>query len=90
MTRYAGLAGAIVLGRRLDRVQLFSSRLQRDYFRTDSFPRGHGKDCFRAKELFRASGKSVPDDEIGFLIDRFNWDALSQIEEHEKEIQGGK
>jgi signal transduction histidine kinase/CheY-like chemotaxis protein len=84
LTRYAGLAGAIVLGAALIAF-LFSSRLQRII----SGPILSLADTARVvseQKNYSVRAEKRTDDEIGFLIDRFNG-MLSQIEEHEKEIQ---
>ena len=84
LTRYAGLAGAIVLGAALIAF-LFSSRLQR-IISGPILSLAHTAKIVSEQKNYSVRAEKRTDDEIGFLIDRFNG-MLSQIEEHEKEIQ---
>ncbi|PYL74671.1 MAG: hypothetical protein DMF27_14015 [Verrucomicrobia bacterium] len=84
LTRYAGLAGAIVLGAALIAF-LFSSRLQR-IISGPILSLAHTAKIVSEQKNYSVRAEKRTDDEIGFLIDRFN-EMLGQIEEHEKEIQ---
>src|SRR5438067_637808 len=78
------LAGAIVLGAALIAF-LFSSRLQR-IISGPILSLAHTAKIVSEQKNYSVRAEKRTDDEIGFLIDRFNG-MLSQIEEHEKEIQ---
>src|SRR5438067_323270 len=78
------LADAIVLGAALIAF-LFSSRLQR-IISGPILSLAHTAKIVSEQKNYSVRAEKRTDDEIGFLIDRFNG-MLSQIEEHEKEIQ---
>jgi signal transduction histidine kinase/CheY-like chemotaxis protein len=84
LTRYAGLAGAIVLGAALIAF-LFSSRLQR-IISGPILSLAHTARIVSEQKDYSVRAEKRTDDEIGFLIDRFN-EMLAQIEEHEKELR---
>ncbi len=84
LTRYAGLAGAIVLGAALIAF-LFSSRLQR-IISGPILSLAHTARIVSEQKNYSVRAEKRTDDEIGFLIDRFN-EMLAQIEEHEKELR---
>lgn len=84
LARYAGIGGAIVLGASLIAF-LFSSRLQR-VISNPILSLAHTAKVVSERKDYSLRAEKRTDDEIGFLIDRFN-DMLTQIEEHEKEIQ---
>jgi signal transduction histidine kinase/CheY-like chemotaxis protein len=84
LARYAGIGGAIVLGASLIAF-LFSSRLQR-VISNPVLSLAHTAKVVSERKDYSLRAEKRTDDEIGFLIDRFN-EMLTQIEEHEKEIQ---
>src|SRR5882724_13685146 len=84
LTRYAGLAGAIVLGASLIAF-LFSSRLQR-IISGPILSLAQTARIVSEQKNYSVRAEKRTDDEIGFLIDRFN-EMLAQIQEHEKELQ---
>jgi len=84
LARYAEIGGAIVLGASLIAF-LFSSRLQR-VISNPVLSLAHTAKVVSERKDYSLRAEKRTDDEIGFLIDRFN-EMLSQIEEHEKEIQ---
>jgi signal transduction histidine kinase/CheY-like chemotaxis protein len=84
LTRYAGLAGAIVLGAALIAF-LFSSRLQR-IISGPILSLAHTARIVSEQKNYSVRAEKRTDDEIGFLIDRFNG-MLAQIEKHEKELR---
>ena len=84
LARYAGIGGAIVLGAALIAF-LFSSRLQR-IISGPILSLAHTAKIVSEQKNYSVRAEKRTDDEIGFLIDRFN-EMLTQIEEHEKEIQ---
>ncbi len=84
LTRYVGLAGAIVLGAALIAF-LFSSRLQR-IISGPILSLAQTARIVSEQKNYSVRAEKRTDDEIGFLIDRFN-EMLGQIEEHEKELQ---
>ena len=84
LTRYAGMGGAIVLGASLIAF-LFSSRLQR-VISQPVLSLAHTAKVVSEQKDYSLRAEKRTDDEIGFLIDRFN-EMLGKIEEHEKEIQ---
>lgn len=84
LTRYAGFAGAIVLGASLIAL-LFSSRLQR-VISKPILSLAHTARIVSEQKNYSVRAEKRTDDEIGFLIDRFN-EMLAKIEEHEKELQ---
>ncbi|PYJ40459.1 MAG: hypothetical protein DME86_12100, partial [Verrucomicrobia bacterium] len=84
LARYAGLAGAIVLGAALIAF-LFSSRLQR-IISGPILSLAHTARIVSEQKNYSVRAEKRTDDEIGFLIDRFN-EMLAQIEEHEKELR---
>jgi signal transduction histidine kinase/CheY-like chemotaxis protein len=84
LARYAGIGGAIVLGASLIAF-LFSSRLQR-VISDPVLSLAHTAKVVSERKDYSLRAEKRTDDEIGFLIDRFN-EMLTQIEEHEKEIQ---
>ncbi|PYI89912.1 MAG: hybrid sensor histidine kinase/response regulator [Verrucomicrobia bacterium] len=84
LTRYAGLAGAIVLGAAFVAF-LFSSRLQRIISRP-ILSLAQTARIVSEQKNYSVRAEKRTDDEIGFLIDRFNG-MLAQIEEHEKELR---
>jgi signal transduction histidine kinase/CheY-like chemotaxis protein len=81
---YAGIGGVIVLGASLIAF-LFSSRLQR-VISDPVLSLAHTAKIVSEKKDYSLRAEKRTDDEIGFLIDRFNG-MLAQIEEHEKELQ---
>jgi signal transduction histidine kinase/CheY-like chemotaxis protein len=84
LARYAGIGGAIVLGASLIAF-LFSSRLQR-VISNPVLSLAHTAKIVSERKDYSLRAEKRTDDEIGFLIDRFN-EMLTQIEKHEKEIQ---
>src|SRR5438105_9073355 len=84
LIRYGLIGGAIVLGASLIAF-LFSSRLQR-IISGPILSLAHTAKIVSEQKNYSVRAEKRTDDEIGFLIDRFNG-MLSQIEEHEKEIQ---
>jgi len=84
LARYAGIGGAIVLGASLIAF-LFSSRLQR-VISNPVLSLAHTAKVVSERKDYSLRAEKHTDDEIGFLIDRFN-EMLTRIEEHEKEIQ---
>jgi signal transduction histidine kinase/CheY-like chemotaxis protein len=84
LARYAGIGGAIVLGASLIAF-LFSSRLQR-VISNPVLSLAHTAKVVSERKDYSLRAEKRTDDEIGFLIDRFN-EMLNQIEEHEKELQ---
>ncbi len=84
LMRYAGIGGAIVLGASLIAF-LFSSRLQR-VISQPILSLAHTAKVVSEQKDYSLRVEKRTDDEIGFLIDRFN-EMLAQIEVHEKEIQ---
>src|SRR4026208_561544 len=84
LARYAGIGGAIVLGASLIAF-LCSSRLQR-VISNPVLSLAHTAKVVSERKDYSLRAEKRTDDEIGFLIDRFN-EMLTQIEEHEKEIQ---
>src|SRR5437868_2139108 len=84
LMRYGLIGGAIVLGASLIAF-LFSSRLQR-VISQPILSLAHTAKVVSEQKDYSLRAEKRTDDEIGFLIDRFNG-MLSQIEEHEKEIQ---
>ena len=84
LMRYGLIGGAIVLGASLIAF-LFSSRLQR-VISQPVLSLAHTAKVVSERKDYSLRAEKRTDDEIGFLIDRFN-EMLVQIEEHEKEIQ---
>jgi len=84
LTRDAGFAGAIVLGASLIAL-FFSSRLQR-VISEPILSLAHTARIVSEQKNYSVRAEKRTDDEIGFLIDRFN-EMLAQIEEHQNEIQ---
>src|SRR5438034_769948 len=84
LTRYAGLAGVIVVGASLIPL-LFSSRLQR-VISEPILSLAHTARIVSEQKNYSVRAEKRTGDETGFLIDRFN-EMLGQIEEHEKELQ---
>jgi signal transduction histidine kinase/CheY-like chemotaxis protein len=84
LIRYAGIGGAIVLGASLIAF-LFSSRLQR-VISQPILSLAHTAKVVSEQKDYSLRAEKRTEDEIGFLIDRFN-EMLARIEEHEKEIQ---
>src|SRR6266566_919880 len=84
LARYAGIAGAIVLGASLIAF-LFSSRLQR-VISEPILSLAHTARIVSEEKNYSMRAEKRTGDEVGFLIDRFN-EMLGQIEEHEKELQ---
>jgi len=84
LARYAGIAGAIVLGASLIAF-LFSSRLQR-VISEPILSLAHTARIVSEQKNYSVRAEKRTGDETGFLIDRFN-EMLGQIEEHEKELQ---
>ncbi|MGC2714427.1 MAG: histidine kinase dimerization/phospho-acceptor domain-containing protein, partial [Pseudolabrys sp.] len=84
LIRYAGIGGAIVVGASLIAF-LFSSRLQR-VISQPVLSLAHTAKVVSEQKDYSLRAEKRTDDEIGFLIDRFN-EMLGKIEEHEKEIQ---
>jgi signal transduction histidine kinase/CheY-like chemotaxis protein len=84
LIRYAGIGGVIVLGASLIAF-LFSSRLQR-VISQPVLSLAHTAKVVSEQKDYSLRAEKRTDDEIGFLIDRFN-EMLGKIEEHEKEIQ---
>jgi len=84
LARYAGIAGAIVLGASLIAF-LFSSRLQR-VISEPILSLAHTARIVSEQKNYSVRAEKRTHDEIGFLIDRFN-EMLAQTEEHEKELQ---
>ena len=84
LMRYGLIGGAIVLGASLIAF-LFSSRLQR-VISQPVLSLAHTAKVVSEQKDYSLRAEKRTDDEIGFLIDRFN-EMLAQIEEHEKEIQ---
>src|SRR5438046_10532107 len=82
--RYGLIGGAIVLGASLIAF-LFSSRLQR-VISQPILSLAHTAKVVSEQKDYSLRAEKRTDDEIGFLIDRFN-EMLAQIEVHEKEIQ---
>src|SRR5213080_1051350 len=83
LTRYAGLAGAIVLGASLIAF-LFSSRLQR-IISGPILSLAHTAKIVSEQKNYSVRAEKRTDDEIGFLIDRFNG-MLSQIQEVNEQL----
>jgi signal transduction histidine kinase/DNA-binding response OmpR family regulator len=84
LRRYAGIGGAIVLGASLIAF-LFSSQLQR-VISEPILSLANTARIVSEQEDYSVRGEKHADDEIGFLIDRFN-EMLAQIEKHEKDLQ---
>ena len=84
LMRYGLIGGAIVLGASLIAF-LFSSRLQR-VISQPILSLAHTAKVVSEQKDYSLRAEKRTDDEIGFLIDRFN-EMLAQIEVHEKEIQ---
>jgi signal transduction histidine kinase/DNA-binding response OmpR family regulator len=84
LARYAGIAGAIVLGASLIAF-LFSSRLQR-VISEPILSLARTARIVSEQKNYSVRAEKRTGDEIGFLIDRFN-EMLAQIEEHEKELR---
>src|SRR6266481_3444532 len=84
LARYAGIAGAIVLGASLIAF-LFSSRLQR-VISEPILSLARTARIVSEKKNYSVRAEKRTGDETCFLIDRFN-EMLGQIEEHEKELQ---
>src|SRR6266550_5835292 len=84
LMRYGLIGGAIVLGASLIAF-LFSSRLQR-VISQPILSLAHTAKVVSEQKDYSLRVEKRTDDEIGFLIDRFN-EMLAQIEVHEKEIQ---
>jgi signal transduction histidine kinase/DNA-binding response OmpR family regulator len=84
LARYAGIAGAIVLGASLIAF-LFSSRLQR-VISEPILSLARTARVVSEQKNYSVRAEKRTGDETGFLIDRFN-EMLGQIEEHEKELQ---
>ncbi len=84
LARYAGIAGAIVLGASFIAF-LFSSRLQR-IISEPVLSLAHTARIVSEQKNYSVRAEKRTGDEIGFLIDRFN-EMLTRIEQHEKELQ---